>query len=190
MAYLLDANTFIEAKNTYYGMDFCPAYWDWLENANAAGRVYSIEKVQNEITAGTDALATWAAAKDARFFLAPDAATLPAFATVSAWANSAGYSAGAIGTFLSVADYYLVAQALAHRYAVVTREVAIGIAEEDQDSRRVHCARCDLSDAVRDAPRGASEIRPATLTSAVPVVATKRKGRSYRPPNRQYTGEL
>ena len=126
MAYLLDANTFIEAKNTYYGMDFCPAYWDWLENANAAGRVYSIEKVQNEITAGTDALATWAAAKDARFFLAPDPATLPAFATVSAWANSAGYSAGAIGTFLSVADYYLVAQALAHRYAVVTREVASG----------------------------------------------------------------
>ncbi len=126
MAYLLDANTFIEAKNTYYGMDFCPAYWDWLENANAAGRVYSIEKVQNEITAGTDALATWAAAKDARFFLAPDAATLPAFATVSAWTNSAGYSAGAIGTFLSVADYYLVAQALAHRYAVVTREVAWG----------------------------------------------------------------
>ncbi len=37
MAYLLDANTFIEAKNTYYGMDFCPAYWDWLDHANAAG---------------------------------------------------------------------------------------------------------------------------------------------------------
>jgi len=25
MAYLLDANVFIEAKNRYYGLDFCPA---------------------------------------------------------------------------------------------------------------------------------------------------------------------
>mgnify|MGYP006298525777 CR=1 FL=1 len=33
MAYLLDANVFIEAKNRYYGMDFCPAFWDWLLDA-------------------------------------------------------------------------------------------------------------------------------------------------------------
>ena len=26
--YLLDANVFIEAKNRYYGFDFCPAFWD------------------------------------------------------------------------------------------------------------------------------------------------------------------
>ena len=25
MAYLLDANVFIQAKNLHYGMDFCPA---------------------------------------------------------------------------------------------------------------------------------------------------------------------
>lgn len=29
--YLLDANTYIEAKNRYYQMSFCPAYWDWLD---------------------------------------------------------------------------------------------------------------------------------------------------------------
>ncbi|MFS2059288.1 DUF4411 family protein [Kosakonia cowanii] len=27
MRYLLDANTYIQAKNQYYGMDICPAYW-------------------------------------------------------------------------------------------------------------------------------------------------------------------
>jgi len=27
MAYLLDANVFIQAKNLYYGLDFCPAFW-------------------------------------------------------------------------------------------------------------------------------------------------------------------
>jgi Domain of unknown function (DUF4411) len=26
MAYLLDANVFIQAKNLHYGFDFCPAF--------------------------------------------------------------------------------------------------------------------------------------------------------------------
>ena len=30
MAYLLDSNVFIPAKNLHYGLDFCPAFWDWL----------------------------------------------------------------------------------------------------------------------------------------------------------------
>lgn len=29
--YLLDANTYIQAKNLHYQMSFCPAYWDWLD---------------------------------------------------------------------------------------------------------------------------------------------------------------
>ena len=36
MAYLLDANVFIQAKNLHYGMDFCPAFWDWLIQQNSA----------------------------------------------------------------------------------------------------------------------------------------------------------
>jgi hypothetical protein len=49
MAYLLDANVFIQAKNLHYGFDFCPAFWDWLIASNAAGLVFSIEKVGDEI---------------------------------------------------------------------------------------------------------------------------------------------
>ena len=30
MAYLLDADVLIGAKNLHYGFDFCPAFWDWL----------------------------------------------------------------------------------------------------------------------------------------------------------------
>ena len=40
MAYLLDANIFIQAKNLHYGFDFCPAFWEWLVAANAEGRVF------------------------------------------------------------------------------------------------------------------------------------------------------
>lgn len=63
MAYLLDANVFIEAKNRYYGLDFCPAFWAWLIAANAEGKVFSIERVGAELKAGNDALAKWAAAR-------------------------------------------------------------------------------------------------------------------------------
>ena len=27
MAYLLDSDVFIRAKNDHYGFDFCPAFW-------------------------------------------------------------------------------------------------------------------------------------------------------------------
>lgn len=45
MPYLLDANVFIEAKNRHYGLDFCPAFWDWLVERNQEGVVFSVEKV-------------------------------------------------------------------------------------------------------------------------------------------------
>jgi hypothetical protein len=45
MAYLVDADVFIQAKNLHYGLDFCPAFWEWLVNRNAAGHVFSIERV-------------------------------------------------------------------------------------------------------------------------------------------------
>jgi len=48
MAYLLDANVFISAKNLHYGLDFCPAFWDWIIANNASGGVFSIEKVSTK----------------------------------------------------------------------------------------------------------------------------------------------
>ena len=60
MTYLLNANVFISAKNLHYGFDFCPAFWDWLIRENARQRVFSIEKVGDEIEAGGDELADWA----------------------------------------------------------------------------------------------------------------------------------
>lgn len=124
MAYLLDANVFIQAKNLHYGLDFCPAFWDWLIANNAEGNVFSIEKVGDEIATGGDDLSDWAAQRGDGFFLKPDAALLPALATVSAWTKGQNYEPAAVNTFLQVADYYLVAYALAHGHTVVTHEIA------------------------------------------------------------------
>ena len=37
MAYLLDADVFIRAKNLHYGFDFCPAFWDWPRRRTERG---------------------------------------------------------------------------------------------------------------------------------------------------------
>ncbi len=124
MAYLLDANVFIQAKNLYYGLDFCPAFWDWLIVNNDKRNVFSIEKVGDEIDAGNDELAQWAEQRGSGFFLEPDSLMLPALGKVSAWATAQGYDPAAVNTFFQVADYFLVAFALAHGYTVVTHEIA------------------------------------------------------------------
>jgi len=124
MAYLLDADVFIRAKNLHYGLDFCPAFWDWLIKENAAGNLYSIEKVGDEVLAVADELSAWASVRGDGFFLRPDATVFPALAEVSTWASSGQrYVPAAVSTFLQVADYYLVAYAKAAKYIVVTHEV-------------------------------------------------------------------
>lgn len=124
MSYLLDSDVFIQAKNLHYGLDFCSAFWDWLIMSNQAGLVFSTEKVGDELAAIADELAGWAANRGDGFFLKPDAALLSALAKVSSWATEQNYEPAAVSTFLQVADFYLVAHALAHSYTVVTHEVA------------------------------------------------------------------
>jgi hypothetical protein len=124
MNYLLDANVFIQAKNLHYGFDFCPAFWDWLVQKNEESRVFSLQSVESELFAGNDELKTWAEQRGAGFFLPPDQGMLSKLGEVSTWATSGSYEAAAVNTFLSGADYYLVAFALAHGHTVVTHEIA------------------------------------------------------------------
>lgn len=123
MTYLLDANVFIQAKNLHYGLDFCPAFWQWLLDNNAAGRVLSIDKVADEITAGDDELTDWMRDHGNGLFVKTGAAAAAQFGAVSAWATQQQYEPTAISTFLQVADYYLIAHAMADRHLVVTHEV-------------------------------------------------------------------
>lgn len=123
MAYLLDANVFIQAKNLQYGFDFCPAFWDWLVQGYATGRLRSIRQVGDELSAGGDELAAWVDNLENGFFPQPDAAVLAAAQRVSAWVLQQGYEPAAVSTFMQVADFWLVAAALAGHHIVVTHEV-------------------------------------------------------------------
>ena len=123
MPYVLDANVMIEAKRRHYGLDFCPAFWDWLGVAHAKGALHSIEKVEDELREGKDELTTWATGCDAGFFVKPDDPMIKALSKVSAWLNSTNYTPSAKAEFLSAADYYLIGHALAHNHTVVTHEL-------------------------------------------------------------------
>ncbi len=83
--YCLDANVFIQAKNLHYGFDFCPAFWEWLDEQNILGTVFSIAQVEDEILAGDDELAEWAKQRT-NMFLPTTEATLPSLGVVSRWA--------------------------------------------------------------------------------------------------------
>lgn len=121
MPYLIDSDVFIQAKNLHYGFDICPAFWDWLDVQHQAGNVFSIQKVGDELAAGGDDLSQWAAQRP-EFFLKPDAPVVASLQQVSAWASGGQFLPTAVTTFLQVADYYLVSQALAHGHVVVTHE--------------------------------------------------------------------
>lgn len=123
MAYLIDADVLIRASTVHYGLDFCPAFWDWLAAENAAKRLFSIEKVKDEVMAVDDELSKWAEEQDAGFFVRPDAAMFPALEEVANWARAQRYDSSAVTAFLQKADYYLVAQARAGEHTVVTHEV-------------------------------------------------------------------
>ena len=70
-----------------------------------------------------DELSGWADARTEGFFLAPDAAVLPALAEVGDWAFSQSYAYSAVEIFLQVADCHIVARALSGEYTVVTHEI-------------------------------------------------------------------
>lgn len=120
--YLIDSDVFIDAKNRHYPFDVVPAFWDWIVRAHRTGRVFTVQKVAEEVLAGGDELATWMRAQPASFRLLPGSADQVSMQMVSQWANGAGYTQAAVAAFLQAGDYFLVAQALTLRYIVVTHE--------------------------------------------------------------------
>lgn len=118
MAYLLDTNVLIAAKNDHYGFDFCPALWSWLDESNGAGVVRSVERVFDELIE----LSEWARARRP-FFLPLSAEDVRAVAEINRWSNdSPDYDPAAKAELAGAADSFLVAQAKAGNHTIVTHE--------------------------------------------------------------------
>ncbi|MCY4225826.1 MAG: DUF4411 family protein [Bacteroidetes bacterium] len=120
--YLLDTNVFITAKNYYYPFDFHPGFWEWLIRGNQQGRIFSIQQVFDEICAGKDELTEWAHDHKSDFFLKNPPNLEIDLERISEYIKLSGYNAKDIRDFVSVADYYLIGQALTRKFKIVTLE--------------------------------------------------------------------
>jgi hypothetical protein len=122
--YLLDANVFIEAKNTYFAFDTTPGYWEWLPDANRRGILASVPAVRTELEAQDDELSRWAHELPTTFWVPETAGTVAALRTLAGWADSGPvqYRPSARAEFLGSADLRLIAEALGGGHTVVTRE--------------------------------------------------------------------
>ncbi|WP_294439221.1 DUF4411 family protein [uncultured Slackia sp.] len=129
MKYLLDTNALIQSQNSFYAMDFCPGFWDFLERQFELGTSGSIQKVYDEIMAGKDALSQWT--KDSigkKTFI--DQSANPAYQTkyleiANYVQGSSQFRDSAKREFLKVeeADPWLAAVAAVDGCTVVTQEV-------------------------------------------------------------------
>lgn len=124
MRYLLDSNTFIEAKNRYYHPTFCPAYWDWLLQKNDTSILSSISFVFDELEKGNDDLAEWVKNNKQFFMDIDDDDTQTAYQEIVDYTNQnqAHMKPNAMSDFLSGADPWLIAKAMTTNSAIVTHE--------------------------------------------------------------------
>ena len=124
--YLLDANTYIEAKNRYYQMNFCPAYWDWLDHKFDVGALASVSTVYDEIAAKGDDLSAWVLPRRHHFLdVTSDAIQTRMAEIANHVVGLPNKSQGNVANFLGGADPWLVAKASLDNEIVVTQEVPV-----------------------------------------------------------------
>lgn len=131
--FLLDANPFIEAKNRYYGFGLCPRFWKALIAQHNNDRVFSIDRVFDELIDEGDQLSDWA--KDtapATFFKkTQDHAVIDMFQKMLAWVSAQPqFTSAAKAEFASVADGWAMAYAKVNGFTIVTHEEFAPLAQK------------------------------------------------------------
>ena len=125
--YLVDSDVFITAKNLYYAFDICPGFWKSVVHHHRAGRVFSIDRVRNELLAGhkTEDIVQWVRNDIPRSFFIPvdtDAVVSTYMDIMMCVPRHSRYFDQAKAKFATGADGWLVAYARVHATTVVTSE--------------------------------------------------------------------
>lgn len=122
MNYLLDSNTYIEAKNFYYGMSICPAYWDWLDQQARNGFIASVKEVARELKEGNDELARWVKERADHFVTHDDDQTQMVASEIAQHLMEGDYQPASRDSFLAKADLWIIAKAKVEGATVVSHE--------------------------------------------------------------------
>ena len=121
--YLLDANTYIEAKNRYYQIGFCPAYWQWLEQQFQLGMLGSVSTVYDELARKGDELSDWVHNHRHHFHdISAEEIQLQMAEVAQYVADLPNKDERSIANFLSGADPWLIARASIYGETIVTHE--------------------------------------------------------------------
>ena len=125
--YVVDSDVFITAKNLYYSFDLCPGFWKSVLHHHRRGRVFSVDRVRNELLAGhrTEDLVRWVRNEVPGTFFVPvgTSAVVQAYRDVMLWVQRhPRYFDHAKAKFAAGADGWLVAYARVHGAVVVTNE--------------------------------------------------------------------
>ena len=134
--HLVDADVLITAKNLYYAFDICPGFWNCLLHHHREGRVFSVDRVRNELLAGrsTEDLVQWVRNEVPKgFFLPAETADVAqVYTEIMMWVQRhPAYFAHAKAKFATGADGWLVAYAQVHGATVVTNEQPAPAAKKD-----------------------------------------------------------
>ncbi len=123
MGWLLDSNVFMQAAKSYYQYGFCPGFWDWLKAHTS--EIRSVEHVQKEIEARSDALTDWCHNElPESFFIRPDEKIYKQFLNVSDYVNTLPppFDINKKRKFLDGADSMLLDTAICTGDVIVTHE--------------------------------------------------------------------
>lgn len=129
MKYIIDSNSFITPHRGYSPIDVAESLWNKLKSLAGSGKIFSIDKVKEELYLHDDELKQWMRLNMPRtFFLSNDGAeTIAQLGIIVNWAqNHSFYTAKAKQKFLRMdkADIYLAAFASAapEEWTVVSME--------------------------------------------------------------------
>jgi hypothetical protein len=124
--YVLDANSFIEAKRRYYAFDLCPGFWEALLWHHERGAIGSIDRVKTELQRGGDDLTKWVeTVMPTVCFASTDSPpVIDCFRDVMSWVQAQPqFLPEAKAEFAGSADAWLVAYAKVTGRVLVTQEV-------------------------------------------------------------------
>lgn len=122
--HMLDAKVFLQARQNCYALEFCPEFWQRIEEMHEAGPLYSIGRVRKELSQRQDDVSTWCREIGEGFSLPESDKIRAAVEGVHEHIcnSERNLSEEAIRIFMRGADPYLVAHGQEQGFTVVTQE--------------------------------------------------------------------
>ena len=128
MLYLFDTNILLEANNRYYGLDFAPGFWNFIEKEAKKTTLKSSDMVLAELIDISDDVGQWAQErKDGIFDISSQEEEIQQyFSEIANYVNNHPvFSDAEKARFLSGADGWLIAACRYLNATLVTHEVAV-----------------------------------------------------------------